>query len=278
VKLARKLADRFGAELVRVQHHVAHAMSVMAEHGLEKAVAITIDGYGYGDDGNAWGGEVFSIEGGKYERVYHLKYVSYAGGDLNAVKPDRMLALFLSELMPWEEVRGYVSLPEEELKIIEEQKRRSNLLTSSAGRFLDAVSAFLGVSHERTYEGEPAIMLEARARGGKVLDLELPVTNVEIDTLKAFEWLLENRDKRAEDLALTVQYALGRALIGAALKLNPEVVVVSGGAAVNEYILRGILDGSQGVRVLTNSLVPSGDGGIALGQAYYLAMSSDARG
>ena len=267
-KLARKLAERFNAELIQVQHHHAHALSVMAEAGLEEAVAITIDGFGYGDDGNAWGGEVLKVKGSEYERVAHLKYVSYAGGDVNALKPDRMLALFLSEIMPWDEVGKFVKLRQEELKVLEAQKRASKLMTSSAGRFLDAVSALLGVSHERTYEGEPAIKLEARARGGRRLDFELPVINGEIDTLKAFEWLIENLDKRVEDLAFTVQYSLGEALVKAALRYSPEVIVVSGGAAVNEYIIRGIIENSEGVRVITNSKVPAGDGGIALGQAY----------
>mgnify|MGYP001770650127 CR=1 FL=1 len=268
-KLARKLAERFGSELVQVQHHHAHALSAMAEAGLERAVAITIDGTGYGDDGNAWGGEVLRVDGTKFERVAHLRYVPYPGGDVNALRPDRMLALFLSEAMPWSEVRKYVRLPEEELTVLGAQKRFNKLKTSSTGRFLDAVSALLDVSHERTYEGEPAIKLEAKARGGKLLDFEFPIVNGEIDTLRAFEWIMDNRDKRAEDLAFTAQYALGKALVKAALKASPEVIVVSGGAAVNEHILRGILEGSEGVRVLTNSKVPSGDGGIALGQAYF---------
>ncbi|MEJ2777214.1 hypothetical protein WIW90_13655 [Sulfolobaceae archaeon RB850M] len=50
----------------------------------------------------------------------------------------------------------------------------------------------------------------------------------------------------------------------------PEKIVVSGGASVNEYILK-VIENSEGVEILTQSKVPPGDGGIALGQVYYIS-------
>ena len=46
-------------------------------------------------------------------------------------------------------------------------------------------------------------------------------------------------------------------------------IFVSGGAAVNEYILKGIISTSEGIEVLVPRRVPAGDGGIALGQDFY---------
>ncbi|QXJ35522.1 carbamoyltransferase HypF [Saccharolobus shibatae] len=267
--LASKIAERFSAELVQVQHHYAHVLSVAADYGFEEGVGIAIDGIGYGDDGNGWGGEIIKFNGKNYERNYHLKYVPYVGGDINAIRPERMLALILSTFMSWDEIRSIVKLDERELNILEKVVKKSTLFTSSTGRVLDAVSAFLGICKYRTYEGEPAMKLEASARDGKVLDLEIGIVDGEINTIKIFEWLLENRDKKINDLAMSVQYRLGEALVKAALKLNPERIFVSGGAAVNEYILRGIIENSQGVEILTPRRVPAGDGGVALGQAYY---------
>ncbi|SAI84846.1 carbamoyltransferase HypF [Saccharolobus solfataricus] len=267
--LASKIAERFSAELVQVQHHYAHVLSVAADYGFEEGVGIVIDGIGYGDDSNGWGGEIIKFNGKNYERKYHLKYVPYVGGDINAIRPERMLALILSTFMSWDEIRSIVKLDERELNILEKVVKKSTLFTSSTGRVLDAVSAFLGICKYRTYEGEPAIKLEASARGGKVLDLEIGIVDGEINTIKIFEWLLENRDKRINDLAMSVQYRLGEALVKAALKLNPERIFISGGAAVNEYILRGIIENSQGIEILTPRRVPAGDGGIALGQAYH---------
>ncbi|BFH73954.1 carbamoyltransferase HypF [Sulfurisphaera javensis] len=267
--LASKLAEKFSAELIQVQHHYAHILSVAADYGYEDGVGIAIDGIGYGDDGNGWGGEIIKFSGEKYERKYHLKYVPYIGGDINAIKPRRMLALFLSTFMDWEEIKNIVKLDERELNILEKLSKKATIFTSSTGRVLDSVSAFLGVCDHRTYEGEPAMKLEAVARGGKILDLEIPIVGEEIDTTLIFKWLLENRDKPLNDLAITVQYKLGKSLVKAALKLNPERILVSGGAAVNEYILKGMIENSEGVEIITPKRVPAGDGGIALGQAYY---------
>ena len=273
--LARKLADKYSAELVKVQHHFAHILSVAAEYDLEEGVGIAIDGIGYGDDGNAWGGEVMKFEGDKYVRAFHLRYVPYVGGDINALRPERMLAIFLSNFMSWDEVRKYVSLSDQELNALERMTKKPNVLTSSTGRVLDAVSAYLGICKLRTYEGEPAIKLEASARGGKLLDLEVPIVGEVMDTVKIFEWLVSN-SYNVRDAAYTVQYRLGEALIKAALKLNPERVIVSGGAAVNEYILKGILENSEGVEVLTPRKLPPGDGGISSGQVYFATFYQDA--
>lgn len=268
--LARKVADEYSAEFIQIQHHYAHILSVAADHGYAEGIGIAIDGIGYGDDGNAWGGEIIKFNEDKYERKFHLKYVPYTGGDLNALRPERMLALFLSTIMSWEEVRNIVKLDEKELDILQKLTKKATLLTSSTGRVLDAVSAFLGICKMRTYEGEPAMKLESSAKNGKILDLEIPIRNEEIDTTVIFRWLLENNNKSVNDLAITVQYRLGESLIKAALKLNPERVFISGGAAVNEYILRGVIDNSEGIEILTPRRVPAGDGGISLGQSYYM--------
>ncbi|MEM3832415.1 MAG: carbamoyltransferase HypF [Thermoprotei archaeon] len=269
--LAMKFAEKFSADFIQVQHHFAHVLSVAADYGYDEGVGIAIDGIGYGDDGNGWGGEIIRFSGIKYFREYHLKYVPYVGGDINALRPERMLALILSTFMKWDEIKKIVKLRNEEFLILEKMSKKPNLMTSSTGRVLDAASAYLGICKYRSYEGEPAMKLEASARGGKILDMEIPVKSIEIDTTEIFKWLLDN-NARINDTALTIQYRLGEALIKAALKLNPQVVFVSGGAAVNEYILKGIMDNSEGIPILTPRRIPAGDGGIALGQAYYLSL------
>ncbi|WP_231112318.1 carbamoyltransferase HypF [Stygiolobus azoricus] len=275
VYLGEKLAEKFSAKVVKVQHHVAHILSVAAENGIESGVGIAIDGIGYGDDGNGWGGEVIKFEGVKYERKHHLKYVPYVGGDVNALRPRRMLAMFLSTFMDWNEAGKIAGIKEEEARLLEKITKKPGLMTSSTGRFLDAVSAFLNVCDQRTYEGEPAIKLEASARGGKLLDLDIKVVGEEIDTPSVFKWLIENRGRyRINDIAYTVQYRLGEALIKTALKYGDKVIV-SGGAAVNEYILKGMMENSEGAEIILPRKVPPNDGGIALGQAYYYALIND---
>jgi hydrogenase maturation protein HypF len=97
-----KLAERYNATNVPVQHHHAHLSSLMVDHGLRKNENITfiaIDGVGYGEDGMAWGGEILVGGYEKYERVAQLKYQPMPGGDLCSYYPIRMLASMLSSFM-----------------------------------------------------------------------------------------------------------------------------------------------------------------------------------
>ncbi|PNX50787.1 MAG: carbamoyltransferase HypF, partial [Thermoplasmata archaeon M9B2D] len=58
---AEKMAAEYGIPLYRVQHHHAHLATIMVD-GLipydSHIVCITADGFGYGSDNSAWGGEV----------------------------------------------------------------------------------------------------------------------------------------------------------------------------------------------------------------------------
>lgn len=57
-------AEASGRRPIAVQHHHAHAASVMAEHGVTgAALALVLDGFGHGSDGGNWGGELLLCEG-----------------------------------------------------------------------------------------------------------------------------------------------------------------------------------------------------------------------
>jgi len=286
-RLAEEWSQRYGAELFLVQHHKAHIASVLAEYGvdpLDRIVGIAIDGVGYGEDGLIWGGEVFYGDISNMERVGHLRYQPMPGGDLATKYPVRMLIGILSVFLEdWEIVkilrdrglfRGLRS--DRELDIVLMQSRHSGcMMTSSMGRVLDCVSALLGVCLVRTYEGEPAMKLESFASSGTIMnDIELDVWRREskwiVDTTGMFEEIL-SMDGDPRSIAKTVQYELGRALGEVASKYlslaDRQEIYVSGGAAVNNYIIRGIMEGA-GATVRINRMVPPGDGGIALGQIY----------
>lgn len=62
-----------------------------------------------------------------------------------------------------------------------------------------------------------------------------------------------------------------QALAEVEMSLSPNKILVSGGASVNQFILKGIIDNSK-VEVITPRKVPAGDGGIALGQSYYSSL------
>lgn len=272
-RLCREWADELGAETLVAQHHHAHALAAAADAGLDEPfAAIAIDGVGYGDDGMAWGGEILFVDGTRYARERHLRYVPMPGGDLAAFRPARMAAAYFHEAFG--EVPGWLAerlpggLPE--LEVVERELKAPKLFTSSAGRFLDAVAVALGVAWERTYEGEPAIRLEAAAAGGRPLPLEAD------DQVELFAQAVEayRSGRPVRDVAYSVQLKLG-SILGAwacesAQRRGVGAVAVSGGAAVNDIIMAGIAREVKGcgLKLVQHSRAPPGDGGIALGQAY----------
>lgn len=271
---------RLGAELgevIPVQHHVAHVAALAGEWGAQALVGIAADGYGFGEDGGAWGGEVIVWERGGWHRAGSLRPVPMPGGDLATLRPGRMAASYLLAAGlrlhdPW--------LPGRELEAVRLQIARgiNCPLTTSAGRFLDAVAAWLGICRERTYEGEPAMRLEAVAAQGHPLPIPISLKEGEgrtlLDTVAIFRSLVElwARGASREDLAATAQAGLARGLAQMAIQAAKErgipAVGLTGGVAVNDAIartVRALVEGA-GLRFLSANKVPPGDGGLALGQ------------
>jgi hydrogenase maturation protein HypF len=153
--------------------------------------------------------------------------------------------------------------------------------TTSGGRFLDAVAAWIGICRERTYEGEPAMRLEAAARGGTVRDVEVPIREekgrLEVDLVSGFAALVE-MTKRASlaDVAATAQSLLGRGTAAAAVLVAKDLgigaVCLSGGVAVNDAIATAFRREIEaaGLRTVTNEWAPCGDGGVSFGQAAFV--------
>jgi hydrogenase maturation protein HypF len=97
--LAKEWAESNGLPLVRVQHHHAHAAALMTEHGLDEIVGVICDGYGYGLDGEAWGGEILICQAGstEFRRLGHLEPQPLLGGDLASRYPTRIAAGILQK-------------------------------------------------------------------------------------------------------------------------------------------------------------------------------------
>ena len=94
---AEELAGRKGLPLLKVQHHHAHAASVMAEHGLESGIGVIFDGTGYGTDGHIWGGEFLLCRGAAFERAGHLSEIPLCGGDAAAKDANLTAACHLAD-------------------------------------------------------------------------------------------------------------------------------------------------------------------------------------
>ncbi len=265
-RLAKRWAEESGIEPVEVQHHHAHAAALLVESGLERMAAITIDGTGYGDDGVAWGGEVLLSDLRDYRRAGHLAEVPLLGGE-KAVYDVRRIAFALAEMTGG----GLDYFPEDQAELFRKMMARSGR-TTSFGRVLDAVSAYLGVCTSRTYDGEPAMKLERWLRDAKRLDLVPTLRRGDvIDTPSMFRAMMEARGDRA-DLAGSMAHAMVRGLVDiAAEEAEAEGlrhVGLSGGVSYNHAIsawTREMVE-ARGLIFVGHDLTPNGDGCISTGQ------------
>ena len=282
--LANELAEAEDLPLIQVQHHHAHAAALMAEHGLQESITVVCDGYGYGTDGKAWGGEIlFSTrDSANFKRLGHLEPQPLLGGDLASRYPLRVAAGILSKAnLNFEgwlmENSSHLPFGETEVQLIVNQlsKGLGTTETTSCGRVLDAVAAVLGVCYERTYEGEPAMKLESVALDGKdKLNLKPVMHGVELDTKNLLRAIFEERGKTSvKDLAYSAHSYLARGLATLAVEkaqtLGVKNVGFSGGAACNQVltkIMRGAVE-RAGLQFLVHEAVPAGDGGVSFGQA-----------
>jgi len=282
-RLARELADQNGWQLIQVQHHYAHVAALMMEHAVDELVGVTCDGYGYGVDGGAWGGEILlcTRETAGFKRLAHLEPQPLLGGDAATRYPLRIAAAMLSknvDVEPWLlEHSGRLLHGETEAKLILQQLKKGVGVTSttSCGRVLDAVAAVLGVCYERTYEGEPAIKLESAAITGKdALNMEPVIKGAVLDTSQMFQEVFEHLgEKSVADLAYSAHAYLAKGLaslaVDKALEQGVEAVGFSGGAACNQIlaeVMRRTVE-VAGLRFLVHESVPAGDGGVSFGQA-----------
>ncbi|MCE4625749.1 MAG: carbamoyltransferase HypF [Desulfurococcales archaeon] len=287
--IAPQLAEEYGSEIVEVQHHCAHVFSLIAERRLSPDAqypAVTVDGAGYGDDGKVWGGEALIASPRGCERVAHIQYFPLPGGDAATKEPLRTLIGILSlGLEEDETIRLLKRLSWIPLKMSEGKARLvykvagRSPLTSSAGRLADALSALLGVSFKRTYEGEPAIALESRLLLNRITPSRRPPGEDSLNPYRLVEYVIERfkgggfRD--GLEAAADVLYWVGYSLAEKALQEVRAPLLFSGGAAVNEYIAMGVEDAARsfGVEVVFHRQLPPGDGGIAAGQLILAAIS-----
>lgn len=165
----------FGRELAReqnltvetVQHHEAHAWSVLAENNLtnsdDPVLCVVWDGTGYGYDRNVWGGEFFRYEKHEMKRFAHVGYFPIWLGDHMAKEP-RLSALFVCGNLANTDKILKPKFSDKEwnyyTKMISSEPPR---YTSSVGRLFDAVASLIGICDHNTFEGQAALYLETIA-------------------------------------------------------------------------------------------------------------------
>ena len=299
---AREQARKCNLPLVEVQHHHAHIASVMAEAIAAgqlttdaRVLGIAFDGTGAGTDGTIWGGEFLVASLGGFERAAHLRTWALPGGAASVRDARRNAFALLSELGLLEHpgaARLLDSLNEQTRNVTATMIERgiNSPRTSSMGRLFDAAAAILGICDKATYEGEPAIELEAAAWRALSSESACPAGNIAgfsvtessrpdachvLNSRSLIEALLEGirAGTATYRLALDFHIAIARSSARIAREIcareGIDTVALSGGVFMNRLLLQLLTRElkSMGLTVLIPQTVPVNDGCIAYGQA-----------
>ncbi len=162
-------AHEMGLPVLEVQHHYAHILSCMAENDyLEPVIGVSFDGTGYGTDGTIWGGEILEASVKGFRRLGSIRPFDQIGGDASAREGWRIAVSLINELCKEQasDIVGRLDLCDEKTRKVYAQMARRHVncvISTSAGRLFDAVSAILGIRKASTFEGEAATVLQFRA-------------------------------------------------------------------------------------------------------------------
>ena len=287
--IGREWAARCGAQIVEVWHHHAHALSVMAEHGLDgEVLAVVLDGTGAGPDNTVWGSELLRCDRRGFCRLAHGDYFSLPGGDAASREPWRMAVAVLTELFG-----SCERLPLPLVRAVGEAKVRllSQMISAGvnsprgcgAGRVWDAVAALLGLTYVNNYESAAPILLENAA-----LDFSeeqpYPLDTVNPLSLKpVVSAILDDMEAGVPTGRIAARFhssyalAWANAVVNAATATGLRRVVLGGGVMVNQLFAGKLAEFLRraGLEVYRPVKVPPGDAGIAVGQMIYAAQFTE---
>ena len=289
-----EVAETLDLPLIKVQHHFAHILSCMAENNyLDDVIGVSFDGTGYGTDGTIWGGEILKCSVHDFERISSIAPFIQSGGDISAKEGWRIAASILRDNADnGKDMALKLNLCSEgEYSLLAQMadKNINSVKSTSAGRLFDAVSAILNIRRSSTFEGEAStsLMFEAMkydknipaaSRDYMSLFSDISITadkclNTNRLAVRIAELYLEGQDKGM--LAYAFHDILSMMIATECFTIskfeNIKTVALSGGVFQNILLLKLTKErlNSFGLNVLTHSLIPPNDGGIALGQALY---------
>lgn len=292
VAVAEQFAEEMKLPLVKIQHHYAHILSCMAENRCspdKRVIGVSFDGTGYGTDGTVWGGEFLVSDYTGFERVGSIEPFIQCGGDISSKEGWRIAVQLMKKSFG-----SYAAEICERLKLCDKQtykiqsvmsdKMVNSVISTSAGRLFDAVSAILGVRKASTFEGESstALMITAERYAAKY-GFTAPEINIP-GTLKTTALAAAIAEKMLdgvppEKLAYEFHAVLAEMICDKCIAIRADTgldtAALSGGVFQNRLLVRLTKNklNANGFTVLTHSLIPPNDGGISVGQAAYGVMN-----
>jgi hydrogenase maturation protein HypF len=275
-------ARRSGLPVAAVLHHHAHASAMAGEFPeIQRWLAFTWDGVGYGDDGTLWGGEAILGQPGRWTRVASMRPFFLPGGEKAAREPWRS-ALALC----WEAGIEWPACPEDARLLHTAWRKRINApQTTAVGRLFDAAAALTGLNHYSSFEGQGPMYLEA-ACAADVASMHLPLMRNESGCWET-DWapllpLLLDESTPAAERAACFHVSLAHALVGQARSVRETHgdfgIALSGGVFQNRVLTERVIDllTQDGFAVHFGERIPCNDAGLSYGQVIeYLADASD---
>ncbi|GDX07018.1 carbamoyltransferase HypF [Buttiauxella sp. A111] len=279
-----RIGREMGLPISTVLHHHAHAVACMAEHFWPRdgrdVIALTLDGIGYGENDQLWGGECLRVNYQECEHLGGLPAVSLPGGDLAARQPWRnLLAHCLTFLPDWQQYPETAIVREQNWPLLATAIARgiNTPLASSAGRLFDAAAAALNCAPlQQSYEGEAACRFEALASlsGACLHPVTLPLVEGKLDMATFWQqWMNWHDCAPARAWAFHDALAKGFADLARshARRLSINTLVFSGGVLHNTLMRERFAHHLADFNLLFPTLLPAGDGALALGQALVAA-------
>ena len=293
------VAESLGYPMLQVQHHYAHILSCMTENDCqEPVIGVSFDGTGYGTDGTIWGGEILLADYQDFTRFGSITPFLQIGGDASAKEGWRIAVSMIygytkDREKAWEAIEklGLCSEQESKVQFTMADRKINAVMSTSAGRLFDAVSAILGIRRQSSFEGEASTALQFAAEefeqkgklnGNEIWDNVQPVIseleercllNTEALVKQIIEARLQGID--SGELAYLFHQTLAEQIVAVCIEARKSSgrnkTALSGGVFQNRLLLRLTEErlGQEGFEVLRHHMIPPNDGGIAIGQAAY---------
>ena len=289
-----RYAQQMSIPHLQVEHHFAHILAVLLEQKVppdQKILGVSFDGYGYGTDGTAWGGEFLLTDYSSFTRFAHFAEIPLPGGDLAAKQPWRMALSYMryafGENLP--NLRAMKKIdPKKVNGVLEMIKHNINTpRTSSCGRLFDAVSYIAGISPVQIeFEAEAPMRLEAaaaegiRGRYGFEIVEGASHEGLEISFKKMIKSIVKDTENSvpvshiSAKFHKTLAYAIAHVAQKAQQQFGIKTVALTGGVFLNRRLVQEattILE-KKGYKVLRPIQYSPNDESISVGQiAYALA-------
>jgi hydrogenase maturation protein HypF len=266
--------ERQSRRFVQVQHHHAHIVGGMLEHGwLDRQVlGVAFDGAGYGTDGKSWGGEFLLCTATNFHRIGHLRPFSLPGGDHAAREPWRIATTLVRDSLGDAQAAELTFRTGNVASLIHVlQRPKLSPTTTSVGRLFDGVAALTLGIERCEYEGQAAILMESACDESTEGAYKLSIKSGGLFTLDWRSMIRQIMRDRANGetpgaMAMRFHRGLADAISRVCRDFASIPIVLWGGVFQNRVLIELLARRVPKHLLGLPGKIPPGDGGLAAGQ------------